>query len=137
MTQKMTHWFYPASVAAMAVIMPWCGAKGATGSATARPEGRPGPNILFIMTDQQHAGMLSGAGNRYLRTPALDALAAAGTRFERAYAANPVCVPSRFSLQTGRMPSAIGMRTNEVQLKVPADMCVQSLGPVLRRACRT
>jgi len=134
MTQKMTHWFYLALVGAIAVMMPWCGAKGATGSATTRADGRPSPNILFIMTDQQQAGMLSCAGNTHLRTPALDGLAAAGTRFEWAYAANPVCVPSRFSLQTGRMPSAIGMRTNEVQLKVPADMCVQSLGPVLRRA---
>ncbi len=92
------------------------------------------PNILFIMTDQQHAGMMSCTGNAHLRTPALDALAAGGIRFERAYATNPVCVPSRFSLQTGRMPSAIGMGTNEPKLKVPPEMCAASLGPLLRRA---
>ena len=47
------------------------------------------PNILFIMTDQQHAGMMSCTGNRWLKTPALDRLAASGIRFERAYACQP------------------------------------------------
>src|SRR6476620_1576970 len=91
-----------------------------------RPSDNSRPNILFIMTDQQHAGMLSCTGNPYLKTPALDSLAAAGTRFELAYVTNPVCVPSRFSLQTGRMPSAIGMGTNQTQLKVPPKMCAES-----------
>ncbi|MEE9463437.1 MAG: sulfatase-like hydrolase/transferase, partial [Bacteroidales bacterium] len=39
------------------------------------------PNILFIMTDQQFAGMMSCTGNAYLETPALDRLAASGMRF--------------------------------------------------------
>ena len=42
------------------------------------------PNVLLIITDQQHAGMLSAAGNPYLSTPAMDSLAAIGVRFERA-----------------------------------------------------
>ena len=92
------------------------------------------PNVLFIMTDQQHAGMLSCAGNAHLKTPNLDRLAAAGVRFERAYATNPVCVPSRFSLQTGRMPSAIGMRSNEGRRPVPPELCAQSLAPLLKKA---
>jgi len=71
------------------------------------------PNVLVILTDQQHAGMLSCAGNRYLKTPALDGLAAGGVRFERAYCANPVCIPSRFSMFTGVMPSRIGMEHNQ------------------------
>ena len=49
------------------------------------------PNILFIMTDQQHAGMMSCTGNRWVKTPALDSLAASSIRFERAYCCNPVC----------------------------------------------
>ncbi len=92
------------------------------------------PNILFVMTDQQHAGMMSCTGNAHLKTPALDALAASGVRFERAYATNPVCVPSRLSLQTGRMPSAVGMRLNNTRIRVPREMIDGSLGPVLRRA---
>jgi choline-sulfatase len=100
----------------------------------ARREQRP--NILFIMTDQQHAGMMSCAGNRWLKTPATDRLAALGTRFERAYACNPVCVPSRFSLQTGLMPSAIGMGQNEdsPRAAVTDTMVQQSLGNLLQRA---
>jgi choline-sulfatase len=56
--------------------------------------------------------MLSCAGNVYLKTPNLDKLAQQGVRFERAYAANPVCMPSRFSMQTGLYPSAIEVRHN-------------------------
>ena len=43
---------------------------------------------------------------------AMDRLANSGVRFEAAYATNPICVPTRYSLQTGLMPSAIGMRLN-------------------------
>lgn len=70
------------------------------------------PNILILLTDQQHHRMLSCAGNADLRTPALDRLAAGGARLERCHATDPVCIPARFSLFTGRMPSAIGMRGN-------------------------
>ena len=41
-------------------------------------------NILFIMTDQQSATMMSCTGNEYLHTPALDRLASEGMRFELA-----------------------------------------------------
>ena len=70
------------------------------------------PNVLLIITDQQRADMLSCAGNPYVKTPALDRLAASGVRFERAYCANPVCLPSRFSMMTGVLPSRIGMEKN-------------------------
>lgn len=99
-----------------------------------KPEDRP--NILFIMTDQQHAGMMSCMGNKWLKTPAMDRLAASGIRFDRAYASNPVCVPSRFSLQTGRMPSAIGMGQNEdsAEVTVTEAMVEQSLGRLFQKA---
>jgi len=49
------------------------------------------PNILFIMTDQHFADAMSGVmGDRYVKTPHLDALAASGIRFDRAYAPNPI-----------------------------------------------
>ena len=70
------------------------------------------PNILFIMTDQQSRHMMSCAGYPYVKTPAMDSLAESGTRFTRAYATNPVCIPSRFSLVTGRMPSEIKLQAN-------------------------
>ncbi len=70
------------------------------------------PNILLIMTDQQNRHMMSCAGNPYLKTPALDSVAETGTRFGRAYCTNPVCVPSRFSIFTGRMASEIKLQGN-------------------------
>ena len=91
------------------------------------------PNILVIMTDQQSAHMMSCAGDPWLQTPALDRLAASGIRFEKAYCTNPVCMPSRFSLQTGRMPSDIGMKWNE-DLPVPDVVIEQSLGALFSKA---
>jgi arylsulfatase A-like enzyme len=93
------------------------------------------PNILFIMTDQQRVDMMSCTGNPWLKTPAMDRLAASGTRFEQAYATNPVCVPSRFSLQTGLMPSAIGMGRNEdsPQATVTDAMVQESLGNLFQK----
>jgi arylsulfatase A-like enzyme len=70
------------------------------------------PNILWIMTDQQCADGMSCAGNPDLSTPAMDSLAASGVRFENAYCANPICVPSRASMMTGRMPHEIGVNFN-------------------------
>ena len=62
-------------------------------------------NIILIYTDQQHANMMSCAGNPNLKTPALDYLAENGTRFTRAYTINPVCVPAQISMMTGRFAS--------------------------------
>nr|WP_255519063.1 sulfatase-like hydrolase/transferase [Kitasatospora sp. SID7827] len=67
---------------------------------------------MVVLTDQQTADAMSAAGNPYLRTPAMDALAAAGTRYTDAYCAQPLCTPSRASLLTGRAPSALGVTGN-------------------------
>jgi len=109
---------------------------GRAASAKDSPKKQNRSNILFIMTDQQHAGMMSCTGNIWLKTPAMDRLAASGIRFERAFASNPVCVPSRFSLQMGLMPSAIGMGRNEDsgQAAVTETMVRQSLGRLFRDA---
>ena len=62
------------------------------------------PNLLLIMADQHAAHAMSCAGAAHLNTPALDELAATGTRFTRAYATFPLCVPSRASMLTGLYP---------------------------------
>ncbi len=105
-------------------------------SASYSPREKKRPNILFIMTDQQHAGMMSCTSNKWLKTPALDRLAASGIRFEKVYACNPVCVPNRFSLQTGLMPSAIGMSHNgdSARAAVTDAMIEQSLGRLFSKA---
>jgi choline-sulfatase len=71
------------------------------------------PNIVFIMTDQQSADAMScRMGDRHLKTPALDRLAARGTLFTRAYSPNPLCMPARNSIFTGRYPHETGVTDN-------------------------
>ena len=100
-----------------------------------RPGAGKRPNLLVIVNDQQHAGMLRCAGNRWLKTPAMDSLAATGMRFERAYCTAPVCVPSRFSLLTGLYPSAVGVRHNGSRpTKALAAMPQRAMGGLFRKA---
>jgi choline-sulfatase len=75
----------------------------ASPSNTAQPNqstGKP-KNVLIIMTDQHMPSALGIRGDTIAKTPNLDALAHSGVRFEHAYCADPVCVPSRASLLTG------------------------------------
>lgn len=85
------------------------------------------PNILIIMTDQHSATMLSCTGNKWLKTPSLDALSSVGIRFEKAYVTNPVCMPSRFSIQTGLLPSSAGIRENAYTITPDRKALFQSL----------
>ena len=75
-------------------------------------------NILFIMADQLRADYLSCYGHKDLETPHLDALAARGARFTRAYCQSPICGPSRMSFYTGRYMSSHGASWNNVPLAV-------------------
>jgi arylsulfatase A-like enzyme len=75
-------------------------------------------NTLFIMCDQLRADHLSCYGHPHLHTPHLDALAARGVVFDRAYVQSPVCGPSRMSYYTGRYVHAHGASWNFVPLKV-------------------
>ncbi len=61
-------------------------------------------NILFLLTDQQRVDTLGCYGNRAVSTPALDRLAATGTRFDRWYTPTAICTPARASLLTGYAP---------------------------------
>jgi len=91
------------------------------------------PNILFIFTDQQSANMMSCAGNTDLQTPAMDSLAARGTRFERAYCANPLCVPSRGVMSTGLYPHQTGITINYGFRKEPKQAVSSTwMGAILR-----
>lgn len=74
---------------------------------------RPRPNVLIVTTDQQFADAMScRIGSRYLHTPNLDRLAAGSLVFRQAYSANPICMPSRTSMVTGRYPVTTGIETN-------------------------
>ena len=75
-------------------------------------------NVLFIMCDQLRWDYLSCAGHPTLQTPNIDALAARGVRFTRAYVQSPVCGASRMSFYTGRYVSSHGASWNGFPLKV-------------------
>ena len=93
------------------------------------------PNIVFLFSDQQNATMMSTVGNKYIRTPAMDSIAENGVVFSRAYCANPACLPARFSLMTGRMPSEIGIRTNSSAVDaVPNVIKRRALGSLFKDA---
>lgn len=75
------------------------------------------PNLVFVFTDQQSALAVGGPGRPWLRTPALNGLAARGLSFERAYCASPVCGPSRACLVTGQAPHETGVLWNGQPLR--------------------
>jgi arylsulfatase A-like enzyme len=77
---------------------------GAPGAARARPT-----NLVLILTDNHSSWTLGCYGNPDIRTPHIDRLAAEGTLFERAFANNAVCSPTRATLLTGLMPSQHGV----------------------------
>ena len=85
------------------------------------------PNFLLFITDQQRADHLGCYGNPVLRTPNIDSIARDGTRFENFYVANPVCMPNRASLLTGRMPSLHGVRQNGIPLSLDSVTFVELL----------
>jgi arylsulfatase A-like enzyme len=67
------------------------------------------PNIVLVMADDQGWGDMAYNGHPVLKTPHFDAAAAAGLRFDRFYAAAPVCSPTRGSIMTGRHPNRYGV----------------------------
>jgi len=69
------------------------------------------PNILLIMADQMAAAPLPLYGGS-ARTPWLERLAQEGVVFDHAYCNSPICAPSRFSMLSGRLPTAIGAFDN-------------------------
>ena len=88
------------------------------------------PNFVCFITDQQRADHWGGAGNRVIRTPNIDRLAAEGVVFDRAFVANPVCMPARATLFTGRTPRGHGVRTNGI----PLDRRIPTMTEALREA---
>lgn len=83
------------------------------------------PNVVFILADDLGWCELGSYGQKKIKTPDLDRLAAAGTRLTRHYSGSPVCAPSRCVLMTGKHPGHAFIRNNrevkpEGQLAIPA-----------------
>ena len=84
------------------------------------------PNIVWIVIEDMSADF-GCYGERVIKTPALDAFAAAGTRFTRAFTTGPICSISRSALITGRYQTSIGAQNHRSSvpghlIQLPADM---------------
>jgi arylsulfatase A-like enzyme len=75
------------------------------------------PNVLLIITDQQHRETISAINTKYTDTPGMDSLYNRGTYFEQSYCTSPVCSPSRSSIFTSRMPSETGVYENGLPIR--------------------
>ena len=107
------------------VLTTWCVITTA-GQALAA-EAQRKPNIVFILADDLGYGDLGSFGQKHIRTPNLDRIAAEGMRFTQHYSGNAVCAPSRCVLMTGKHPGHAYVRDNrsvgpEGQTPVPADI---------------
>ncbi|MEE8308621.1 MAG: sulfatase-like hydrolase/transferase, partial [Gammaproteobacteria bacterium] len=79
------------------------------------------PNILWVVSEDNSA-WLGSYGDQLATTPRLDALAAEGLRYTRAYSNAPVCAPSRAALITGAYPIAFGTEHMRSGYKIPGEI---------------
>jgi arylsulfatase A-like enzyme len=93
------------------------GAAAPLAAASCGRTGKARPNILVILTDQQHWETIAARGAGHVRTPALDELARRSTSFAHSYCASPLSGPSRSAILTGRMPSETGVTDNGLAVR--------------------
>jgi arylsulfatase A-like enzyme len=86
------------------------------------------PNIILYLSDDHGVDFVGCYGNAAVRTPNIDALAAGGLRFTRAFAGSPTCSPSRAILFTGLYSSRNGTMGNHTDCRLE----VKSLPTYLR-----
>ncbi|MHC4499978.1 MAG: sulfatase-like hydrolase/transferase, partial [Planctomycetota bacterium] len=94
-----------AGVSAAAAVLPGCsGALTSTGKVSALK-----PNFVFFLIDDMGWTDVGCYGSSFYETPNIDKLARQGMRFTEAYAACPVCSPTRASILTGKYPARLGI----------------------------
>jgi arylsulfatase A-like enzyme len=86
-------------------------------------------NVLLVTSDQHKATTIGAYGDPLGATPALDRLAAAGTRFDRCRTQNPFCQPARATILTGQYPSTHGVIRNGIDL--PNEAARESVATLL------
>lgn len=91
--------------------------KLAAGAPALLGQGARRPNVVFVLADEWRAQSTGYGGDRNVRTPVLDRLAAESVSFENAVSGCPVCCPYRASLMTGQYPLTNGVFINDVELK--------------------
>jgi arylsulfatase A-like enzyme len=87
-------------------------------------DGAAPPNIVFILADDLGYGDVGCYGQKVIKTPNIDRLAAAGVRFTDCYAGSTVCAPSRCTLMTGRHTGHARVRSNGAVPLEPDDVTV-------------
>ena len=94
---------------AAAIALTGCSAKrlGLDSSFPKEGKDKVKPNFLFILADDMGWSQLGCYGSSFYETPSIDRLASEGMRFTDAYAACPVCSPTRASIMTGRYPARL------------------------------
>ncbi len=70
------------------------------------------PNFLILLTDQQRWDTIAAAGCHHVQTPNIDRLLRSGTNFKNAHSPNPICVPARHCLLTGKLGARHGFFSN-------------------------
>ncbi len=86
------------------------------GGRLASAQSKQRPNVLIITTDQQRVDAMSAVGNKWVKTPNMDSLAANGVYFTNSYCPYPLCSPSRSALHTSRMPHEYGVDHNNMSI---------------------
>lgn len=94
----------PVLLLTVIALVPWQG----RAAEPARP-----PNVVFVLADDLGYGDLGCYGQKKIKTPNADRLAAEGMRFTQHYSGSPVCAPSRCVLMTGKHPGHAIVRTNQ------------------------
>ena len=89
------------------MVVPNCTAAPRRRSATSRTHQKP--NIVFILIDDMGWPDVACYGSKFHETPNVDRLASQGMKFSDAYAACPVCSPTRASIMAGQYPARIGI----------------------------
>jgi arylsulfatase A-like enzyme len=114
--------------AAVGLLFLWTG-----GCTSPRPEPAAvshARHLILITIDTLRADRVGAYGYARARTPRIDALSARGVRFEHAFAAAPITLPSHASLMTGRYPPGHGARHNGIRV----DSAVPTLAKALSGA---
>ncbi|HEY5314498.1 MAG TPA: sulfatase-like hydrolase/transferase [Pirellulales bacterium] len=111
----------PKSCVAMCLVL------GVSQLATARLAAADPPHVVFVMADDMGWGQTGYRGHPLLKTPNLDAMAANGLRFERFYAGNPVCSPTRATVLTGRSNNRTGVLSHGFALRRQEKTIAQAL----------
>jgi arylsulfatase len=113
------------------LVLALAGALSSPHAGAPQNAGRP-MNIVVLVIDDTRWDSIGAAGNRIVRTPRIDALAAEGSRFTQARVATSICMTSRASLLTGQYMSRHGIDRFGKQLT--PDAFAQTYAGVLRRA---